>query len=308
MRRLRTLTVGLLTPFYFIRAGSLVSVPAVLAAPLVFLVLFGGKVVSKIFGLLSGHRPVPRRTRKERWYYTLMMSTGLTFGTISALYGLSHGIVSRGQYSFLVAVVIASAVVPTMIANAVFLPKHLLEAVVDEEDEIRESEDERKSRPKMAHDERKMRAQRPIDVPENHRRGIRATLMIFDELLCSVEEWAEGREEKSVLHVERNRLTPEQRSRLLQQAAGLRLVLDAARRELGLKPDVRDAASDIWCRCAAIREQLMEIEGRRLRRYGDVPSDLSEYMDALSNALLKGLDGLLADGKPSAPRGECQGP
>ena len=55
-----------------------------------------------------------------------MMSTGLTFGTISALYGLSHGIVSQAQYSFLVAVVIASAVVPTLIASKVFMPWHLL--------------------------------------------------------------------------------------------------------------------------------------------------------------------------------------
>jgi len=138
VRRLRTLTVGLLTPFYFIRAGSLVSVPAILAAPAVFLILFGGKVVSKIFGL----HPVIARfrgDRKERWYYTLLMSTGLTFGTISALYGLSHGIVSREQYSFLVAVVIASAVVPTLIANAVFLPRHLIEVVLDEEDEVTET-------------------------------------------------------------------------------------------------------------------------------------------------------------------------
>ena len=67
----------------------------------------------------------PRRFRqegKERWYYTLLMSTGLTFGTISALYGLSHGIVSREQYSFLVATVIASAVVHTLIASFAFLP------------------------------------------------------------------------------------------------------------------------------------------------------------------------------------------
>jgi hypothetical protein len=55
-----------------------------------------------------------------------MMSTGLTFGTISALYGLSHGIVTQGQYSFLVAAVIASAVVPTAIAGLAFLPSHLL--------------------------------------------------------------------------------------------------------------------------------------------------------------------------------------
>ena len=136
VRRLRTLTVGLLTPFYFIRAGSLVGVGAILAAPAVFLLLFGGKVVSKIFGLY----PVVgrfRKERKERWYYTLMMSTGLTFGTISALYGLSHGIVTREQYSFLVTVVIASAVVPTLIAGAIFLPTHLLEVNVDEEEEVR---------------------------------------------------------------------------------------------------------------------------------------------------------------------------
>ena len=57
-----------------------------------------------------------------------MMSTGLTFGTISALYGLSHGIVTEAQYSFLVAVVIASAVIPTLIAGFAFLPAHLLPA------------------------------------------------------------------------------------------------------------------------------------------------------------------------------------
>ena len=50
-RRLRTLTVGFLTPFYFLRAGTLVSLPALLAAPFVFVTLLVGKVVSKIFGL-----------------------------------------------------------------------------------------------------------------------------------------------------------------------------------------------------------------------------------------------------------------
>jgi Kef-type K+ transport system membrane component KefB len=125
IRRLRTLTVGFLTPFYFLRAGTLVSLAALISAPLVFLLLLGGKVASKIFGLY----PVIgqfRARRDERWYYTLLMSTGLTFGTISALYGLSHDIVSQEQYSFLVAVVIASAVVPTLIAGMAFLPKHLL--------------------------------------------------------------------------------------------------------------------------------------------------------------------------------------
>lgn len=125
VRRLRTLTVGFLTPFYFIRAGSLVALPALVSAPLVFLGLFAAKLVSKILGLFPVGAAF-RRDRKERWYYTLMMSTGLTFGTISALYGLSHGIINGGQYSFLVAVVIASAVVPTLIAGAAFVPRHLL--------------------------------------------------------------------------------------------------------------------------------------------------------------------------------------
>ncbi len=127
VRRMRTLTIGFLTPFYFIRAGSLVSLPAILTAPAVFLLLLGGKVVSKIFGLYPVVG-VYRKEKNERWYYTLLMSTGLTFGTISALYGFSHGIVDRAQYSFLVAAVIASAVVPTMIANFAFLPRHLLPA------------------------------------------------------------------------------------------------------------------------------------------------------------------------------------
>jgi len=125
LRRLRTLTVGFLTPFYFLRAGTFVSLPALISAPLVFFVLLGGKVLSKIFGLYP-FVAIFRKERKERWYYTLLMSTGLTFGTISALYGLTHNIVNQSQYSFLVAAVIASAVVPTWIAGIAFLPRHLL--------------------------------------------------------------------------------------------------------------------------------------------------------------------------------------
>jgi Kef-type K+ transport system membrane component KefB len=142
IRRLRTLTIGFLTPFYFIRAGTLVSLSVIVATPAVFMLLFGGKVLSKILGLY----PIVglyRRERSERWYYTLMMSTGLTFGTISSLYGLSHGIVTQAQYSFLVAVVIASAVVPTLIANFAFLPRHLLreaEIQVSPEEEERSEE------------------------------------------------------------------------------------------------------------------------------------------------------------------------
>ena len=125
IRRLRTLTFGLLTPFYFIRAGSLVSVPALAAAPLVFVALFLAKMGSKLIGLLPTVRAFGHEGH-QGIYYSLMMSTGLTFGTISALFGLNHGIIDQNQYSHLVATVIGSAVIPTAIANARFLPRHLL--------------------------------------------------------------------------------------------------------------------------------------------------------------------------------------
>jgi glutathione-regulated potassium-efflux system ancillary protein KefC len=125
IRRLRTLTFGLLTPFYFIRAGSFVSIPDLVAAPVAFVLFLLVKVGTKIVGVY----PVTRlfgSPRQEAMYTTLLMSTGLTFGTISALFGLSHGIINQAQYSALVATVIASAVIPTVIANAFYLPRHLL--------------------------------------------------------------------------------------------------------------------------------------------------------------------------------------
>ena len=125
IRRLRTLTFGFLTPFYFIRAGSFVSIPALMAAPFAFFFMLITKIVSKIVGVY----PVTKYYRSphpEAGYTTLLMSTGLTFGTISSLFGLSHGIIDQSQYSILVAAVIGSAVIPTLIANAFYLPKHLL--------------------------------------------------------------------------------------------------------------------------------------------------------------------------------------
>ena len=125
VRRLRTLTFGLLTPFYFIRAGSFVSIPALIAAPFAFIFMLLTKMAAKFVGVYPITRAF-RTPNPESMYTTLLMSTGLTFGTISSLYGLSHGIIDQSQYSILVAGVIGSAVLPTLIANAFFLPRHLL--------------------------------------------------------------------------------------------------------------------------------------------------------------------------------------
>jgi Kef-type K+ transport system membrane component KefB len=127
-RRLRSLTFSFLTPFYFLRAGLLVSFGAVVSgfvAILLFLIL---KVAAKFVGVLPLTR-VFGYSPRNGMYTTLLMSTGLTFGSISALYGLDNGIISQQQYSILVTVVIASAVVPTLIAQAFFQPHDEIAAV-----------------------------------------------------------------------------------------------------------------------------------------------------------------------------------
>jgi Kef-type K+ transport system membrane component KefB len=132
IRRLRTVTFGLLTPFYFIRAGSFVSVPALVAGFSIFLILLLAKMSTKMVAVY----PVTKffkSSGKDGMYTTLLMSTGLTFGSISALFGLSHNIIDTSQYSFLIAAVVGSAVVPTLIANAFFLPRHLLKGAEREQ-------------------------------------------------------------------------------------------------------------------------------------------------------------------------------
>jgi len=55
-------------------------------------------------------------------YTTLLMATGLTFGTISSLFGLEHQLITREQYATLVTVVILTAIIPTLIAERWFDP------------------------------------------------------------------------------------------------------------------------------------------------------------------------------------------
>ena len=111
-QRLRTITFALLTPFYFLKAGSLVKFETIASAIGLILILLALKMATKFIGIL----PLTRMfnfDRREGMYTTLMMCTGLTFGTISALFGLTNHIIDQEQYTILVTAVIASAVVPT---------------------------------------------------------------------------------------------------------------------------------------------------------------------------------------------------
>ncbi|HQI28557.1 MAG TPA: cation:proton antiporter [Sedimentisphaerales bacterium] len=122
VRRLRTTVFALLTPFYFLNAGMKVYLPALWAGFGLIVVLLAVKVAAKLVGVWPLARLFGMPARESN-YTTLLMSTGLTFGTISALFGLEHKYITPDQYSVLVTVVIASAVVPTVIAQSFFLPE-----------------------------------------------------------------------------------------------------------------------------------------------------------------------------------------
>jgi Kef-type K+ transport system membrane component KefB len=120
--RMRIIAFSILTPFYFLKAGSLVEAHAVAAAFGLIAIFLGIKMATKFVGIL----PLTifhEFDSREGMYTTLLMSTGLTFGSISALFGLTNKIIDQSQYTILVTAVIGSAVVPTLIAQKWFQPK-----------------------------------------------------------------------------------------------------------------------------------------------------------------------------------------
>jgi Kef-type K+ transport system membrane component KefB len=133
MNRVRVIAFTILTPFYFLKAGSLVRADVIVSSAGLILVFLGVKMVTKFFGIL----PLTRYFRfdpREGMYTTLLMSTGLTFGSISALFGLTNHIINETQYTILLTAVIGSAVVPTMIAEHWFQPEFKLLAAEAETD------------------------------------------------------------------------------------------------------------------------------------------------------------------------------
>jgi Kef-type K+ transport system membrane component KefB len=125
-KRLRVVALAFLTPFFFLKGGLNVSLAAVVAN----LGLLGALLAAKMLPKIAFVLPLARRAApRDATFATLLMSTGLTFGTISSLYGLNAGIIDRTQFSLLVTVVVLSAVVPTAIAERWFLPDTSGEAV-----------------------------------------------------------------------------------------------------------------------------------------------------------------------------------
>ena len=127
-QRLRVVAFAFLTPFFFIKGGLNVSLHAVVTN----LGLLGALLLTKLLPKLAFVYPLARRAMPAHaTFTTLLMSTGLTFGTISSLYGLNAGIIDRRQFSLLITVVVLSAVLPTVVAERWFLPDAERELRID---------------------------------------------------------------------------------------------------------------------------------------------------------------------------------
>lgn len=121
VHRMRSIAFTIFTPFYFIKAGSYVSLSALWASIGIIVLLLAMKMATKYVGVWPLTK-VFYMGNREAHYTTLLMATGLTFGTISALFGLQNHIIDQSQYTVLVTVVILSAFVPTLIAQKFFQP------------------------------------------------------------------------------------------------------------------------------------------------------------------------------------------
>lgn len=121
VHRMRSIAFAMFTPFYFMKAGLYVSLTAVWVSLGIIILLLALKILSKT--VVWPFARIYHMRKREASYTTLLMATGLTFGTISALFGLNNHIIDQKQYTILVTVVILSAVVPTLIAQRFFQPE-----------------------------------------------------------------------------------------------------------------------------------------------------------------------------------------
>ncbi|MEW6138783.1 MAG: hypothetical protein AB1733_11170 [Thermodesulfobacteriota bacterium] len=119
----------------------------------------------------------------------------------------------------------------------------------------------------------------------NHIRGISATLSLLDENLCEFEQWANGHEVRSVLYEVRNTLSGVQRQEIAKRVAKMQRLLREVRDALSLEGTVRSVDRMIVASCAIQWSSLVELESNRLRRYGEVPPTLAQYLDPVLTVL-----------------------
>jgi len=123
-------------------------------------------------------------------------------------------------------------------------------------------------------------------VGENHKRAIVTTLALLDEMLCGFEQIARGHECHAVMYSERNTLSEDQRRTVRAEIAQMRKIIRQIKESLGLEEQTEDLGAKIWASSSAFWEVLVEMKSRYLKRYGDPPRGLAEYLDPLVDNLI----------------------
>ncbi|MCL6520123.1 MAG: hypothetical protein K6T99_09840 [Armatimonadetes bacterium] len=131
------------------------------------------------------------------------------------------------------------------------------------------------------------------DISEAHKRGIAITLAILDEVLCEIEQWANGREISSILFKEHNTLSSQQRQKILSEVMRMKNLLLELQQTLLLEPSIQNAKTAIRSRCAWLWEHLVELKSEHLRRYGEISKKLAEYLDPKTELLIQGIVNIL---------------
>lgn len=134
------------------------------------------------------------------------------------------------------------------------------------------------------------------DIPmisDDHRRGISSTLVLLDEVLCRFERWAKSGTAEGPLYEEREDLSEEQKQAILDEIDSIRAVIAGLRDELQLHKKVESVETAIWSQCSWCWNLLVELESRRLKRYGKLPAGFAAYFDPKVKVLIERMNAIL---------------
>lgn len=131
-------------------------------------------------------------------------------------------------------------------------------------------------------------------LSEGHSSRIRIVLTLLDEALVKFEEWAQGREVRSILYREENTLDPEKRTGLLADIASIRGIIQELQDDLHLEAGSQDIAKTIRGHCYILWVDVLEMTGKYLRGFGEPPPELVDYLDPKAHRILQYLDHIKA--------------
>lgn len=121
LHRLQTVSFTVITPIFFIVAGTRISLPIIFASFGLFILILVVRQLSKFVGVYTISK---YNFSSNRMYITMILSTGLTFGLVAAMYGLTNGIITNDTYSILAGILVLSTIIPTFIGNRFYAPKN----------------------------------------------------------------------------------------------------------------------------------------------------------------------------------------